>query len=226
MNVSLGREEAIVQYSESQTSTDVISTVIYDMGFDVEKIMDLAAKSQPAVAVIALANQPSVAMETSSVVTLSVEGMVCTSCVNNIQTNVGTVVGVDAVHVSLEGHTATITYRPSMIGPEELVRKVEELGFEASVAQSAGAKSLPTAMRTGCDEKEAGVSEKETVTVLPKNGDHNELCVCACVVCVYVCVYVCVHACMCVRLCVCVCGWVGVHVFMQVYSESSLFRCM
>ena len=232
MNVSLGREEAIVQYSESQTSTDVISTVIYDMGFDVEKIMDLAAKSQPAVAVIALANQPSVAMETSSVVTLSVEGMVCTSCVNNIQTNVGTVVGVDAVHVSLEGHTATITYRPSMIGPEELVRKVEELGFEASVAQSGGEKSLPTAMRTGCDEKEAGVSEKETVTVLPKNGDHNELCVCACVWCVCfvwcVCMCVCTCACMraCVCACVCVCVCVGVHVFMQVYSESSLFRCM
>ena len=91
VNVSLGRKEAIVQYSESQTSTDVISTVIYDMGFDVEKIMDLAAKPQPARAVIALANQPSVAMETPSVVTLSVEGMVCMSCDNNIQTNVGTV---------------------------------------------------------------------------------------------------------------------------------------
>ena len=98
VNVSLRMKEAIVQYSESQTSTDVISTVIYDMGFDVEKIMDLAAKPQPARAVIALANQPSVAMETPSVVTLSVEGMVCMSCVNNIQTNVGTVVGVEAVH--------------------------------------------------------------------------------------------------------------------------------
>ena len=169
VNVPLGRKEAIVQYSESQTSTDVISTVIYDMGFDVEKIMDLAAKPQPAVAVIGLANQPSVAMETPSVVTLSVEGMVCMSCVNNIQTNVGAVVGVDAVHVSLEGHTATITYRPSVIGPEELVRKVEELGFEASVAQSGGKKSLPLVMRTDCDEKEASISEKETVTVLSKN---------------------------------------------------------
>ena len=53
--------------------------------------------------------------------------------------------------------------------------KVEELGFEASVAQSGGEKSLPPAMRTCCDEKKAGISEKETVTVLPKNGDHNEL---------------------------------------------------
>ena len=175
VNVSLGRKEAIVQYSESQTSTDVISTVIYDMGFDVEKIMDLAAKPQPAVAVMMPSNQPSVAVEIPSVITLSVEGMVCMSCVNNIQTNVGAVVGVDAVHVSLEGHTAAITYRPSVIGPDELVRKVEELGFEASVAQSGGEKSLPTAMRTGCNEKEAGISEKETVTVLSKIGDHNEV---------------------------------------------------
>ena len=30
VNVCLGRKEAIVQYSESQASTDVISTVIYD----------------------------------------------------------------------------------------------------------------------------------------------------------------------------------------------------
>ena len=168
VNVSLGKKEAIVQYSESQTSTDVISTVIYDMGFDVEKIMDLAAKSQTAVAVMTLSNQPSVDMETPLVVTLSVEGMVCMSCVNNIQTNVGTVVGVEAVHMSLEGHTATITYQPSLIDPEGLVRKVEELGFEASVAQSGGEESLPLVIRTGCDEKETGISEKETVTVLPK----------------------------------------------------------
>ena len=66
--------------------------------------------------------------------------------------------------MSLEGHTATITYWPSVIRPEELVRKVEELGFEASVAQSGGEKSLPPAMRTCC----AVVREKETVTVLPK----------------------------------------------------------
>ena len=177
VNVSLGRKEAIVQYSESQTSTDVISTVIYDMGFDVEKIMDLAAKPQTAVAVMMPSNQPSVAVETPSVVTLSVEGMMCMSCVNNIQTNVGAVVGVETVHVSLEGHTATITYRPSVIGAEELVRKVEELGFEASVAQSGAEKSLPPAMRTGCDEKTAVVRENETVTILPKNGDHNEVCV-------------------------------------------------
>ena len=52
VNLSLGRKEAIVQYSESQTSTDVISTVIYDMGFEVEKIMDLAAKPETAVAVM------------------------------------------------------------------------------------------------------------------------------------------------------------------------------
>ena len=70
--------------------------------------------------------------------------------------------------MSLEDHTATITYRPSVIGPEELVRKVEELGFEACVAQSGGEKSLPPAMRTGCDEKTTVVSNKETVTVLQK----------------------------------------------------------
>ena len=121
--------------------------------------------------------QPSVAIETPSVITLSVEGMMCMSCVNIIQTNVGAVVGVEAVRVSLEGRTATITYRPSVIDPKELVRKVEELGFEASVAQSGGEKSLPPAMRTGCDEKKAGISKKETVTVLPKYGDHNEVCV-------------------------------------------------
>ena len=75
VNVSLGRKEAIVQYSESQTSTDVISTVIYDMGFDVEEIMDLAAKPQTAVVVMTPSKQPSVAIETPSVITLSVEGM-------------------------------------------------------------------------------------------------------------------------------------------------------
>ena len=203
VNVSLERKEAFVQYSEAQTNTDVISTVIYDMGFDVEKVMDLPAKPQPAIAVITPSNQSSVAMETPSIVTLSVKGMVCMSCVNNIQTNVGAIEGVEAVQVSLEACTATITYRPSVIGPEDLVRAVEELGFEASLSHGGGESCSPPATlacsegrRTCCDEKKACVDESEPDIVLRKISDHGKVWACVLVCsgmceCVYTCTYVC-----------------------------------
>ena len=185
VNVSLGRKEAIVQYSESQTSTDVISTVIYDMGFDVEKIMDLAAKPQTAVGVMTPYHQPSVAVEMPSVVTVSAEGMVCMSCVNNIHTNIGAVVGVEAMQVFLGG----------------------------------GGKSLLPAVRSCCDYKKASVSKKGRVTVLPKM-EITIKCVCLCL-----------HACVSLRICMCGCACntactYRYTLFMQVYSESSLFMCM
>ena len=65
-------------------------------------------------------------------VILSVVGMVCMSCVNNIETNIGKMAGVKSVNVSLDHNTATVQYYPSTITPVKLCEAIKDLGFETS----------------------------------------------------------------------------------------------
>ena len=66
-------------------------------------------------------------------VVISVSGMVCMSCVNNIEAVVGKRVGVLSIKVSLEDGEANIEYDSSSLTPDDLVLAVEDMGFEASV---------------------------------------------------------------------------------------------
>ena len=66
-------------------------------------------------------------------VTIGVEGMVCKSCVNNIEGNVGKMNGVASVKVSLEEKKAVVEYEPSKVSPRQLCTAIEDLGFEAKL---------------------------------------------------------------------------------------------
>ena len=120
IKVSLSQSEAFIEYQPAVTTAENLCTVIYDMGFD-------------ASVKIVLNNNGTCSNGISTdQVTLSVVGMVCMSCVKNIQTNIGKMVGVKSVIVSLDHNTATIEYGPAEITPEKLCEAIEDLGFEAS----------------------------------------------------------------------------------------------
>lgn len=115
VKVSLSRSEAFIEYQSTVTTAENLCTAIYDMGFD-------------ASVKIIINNNDSL----TDRVTLSVIGMVCMSCVNNIETNVSKMAGVTSVNASLEHNTATIEYHPAKITSEKLCQAIEDLGFEAS----------------------------------------------------------------------------------------------
>ena len=121
IKVSLSQSEAFIEYQPAVTTPENLCTVIYDMGFD-------------ASIKVVLNNTGS--CNNSSTLTdqviLSVIGMVCMSCVNNIETNIGKMAGVKSVNVSLDHNTATVQYCPSTITPAKLCEAIEDLGFEAS----------------------------------------------------------------------------------------------
>ena len=118
IKVSLYQLEAFIEYQPAVTTAEKLCMVIYDMGFDA---------SVKAVITNADCKNGFLTDE----VTLSVVGMVCMSCVNNIQTNIGKMTGVKSVTVSLDNNTATIEYHPAEITPEKLCEAIEDLGFEA-----------------------------------------------------------------------------------------------
>ena len=119
IKVSLSQSEAFIEYQPAVTTAEKLCMVIYDMGFD--------ASVKTVITNVNCKN----ALLTDEV-TLSVVGMVCMSCVNNIQTNIGKMAGVKSVIVSLDNNTTTIEYHPAEITPEKLCEAIEDLGFEAS----------------------------------------------------------------------------------------------
>lgn len=66
-------------------------------------------------------------------VTIWIVGMTCNSCVQSIEGRVGQMSGVQSVSVSLKDGKGTVTFDPSLTGPEQLRATVEDMGFDASL---------------------------------------------------------------------------------------------
>ena len=122
IKVSLSQSEAFIEYQPAVMTAENLCTVIYDMGFDASVKMILPNNN----------NGNSNNSMLTDQVTLNVVGMVCVSCVNNIETHVGKMAGVQSVNVSLDQNTATINYNPATITPEKLCEAIEDLGFKAN----------------------------------------------------------------------------------------------
>ena len=129
IKVSLLNSEALVVYNPDITNASDISTAIYDMGFDTKLIVDTAlASTSTSVPGRISVTSPEVSAKTI----IHVEGMVCNSCVQNIENNVGELNGVHEVKVSLSEKTATVSFDPSLTSSQQLAEAIEELGFEAN----------------------------------------------------------------------------------------------
>ena len=62
---------------------------------------------------------------------LPIGGMTCASCVARVQKGLSRLDGVAEARVNLASERATVHYDPTRVGLKELVRAVEELGYEA-----------------------------------------------------------------------------------------------
>ena len=69
------------------------------------------------------------------VVLMAVEGMVCQSCVQNIEGNLSIKEGVKSVCVTLKPGQATIEYEASVTTAEEMRSAIEDLGFDARIVE-------------------------------------------------------------------------------------------
>lgn len=64
---------------------------------------------------------------------LGVKGMTCSSCVRNIESHVGQILGVKGARVSLEEECARFVFDGTLVSAEQLAEAVNDMGFECSV---------------------------------------------------------------------------------------------
>uniref|UniRef100_A0A8C9SPE6 P-type Cu(+) transporter n=1 Tax=Scleropages formosus TaxID=113540 RepID=A0A8C9SPE6_SCLFO len=65
----------------------------------------------------------------------SIRGMTCASCVHKIESNLMKASGIVYASVALATNKAHIKYEPEVTGPRDVIRLIENLGFEASLVK-------------------------------------------------------------------------------------------
>src|SRR5579863_6331209 len=73
---------------------------------------------------------------TNSEVVFDLEGMTCASCAMRIEKGLKKVPGVKDANVNLATERATVHYDPSLTGVEQMVQKVDSIGYTATLQQS------------------------------------------------------------------------------------------
>jgi len=139
IRVSLEDKEAFIIYNPGETNPVALRAAIDDMGFkaslpresSVEMGFDHLAKKA--------ASSPSNEMETI----IDVEGMVCGSCVRNIEGSVKDQPGVLSVSVSLEKSNATVKFDPSKTDAAKIADFIDDMGFDAKVSTTQSILSVP-----------------------------------------------------------------------------------
>lgn len=75
--------------------------------------------------------------------TISIKGMTCGSCVASITNGLESLDGVKSAAISLVTERGAIEFDDNVIKPEEITERVEDCGFDASIIDcgSSGSKS-------------------------------------------------------------------------------------
>ncbi|KAK7097662.1 copper-transporting ATPase 1-like isoform X2 [Littorina saxatilis] len=125
IRVSLPDNQAIVRFNPCLISARQICEQIDDMGFD-------ASLSDDEFAEIATRNKTP---GSSRQCVISIGGMTCNSCVKNIESNISDKPGVKAIKVSLADQNGVVTYDPQIVKAAEIAEMIDDMGFDAKVAQ-------------------------------------------------------------------------------------------
>ncbi|CCM00745.1 uncharacterized protein FIBRA_02785 [Fibroporia radiculosa] len=126
IKVALLAERGVVEFDPNVWDPDKLINEISDIGFDATLI-------PPA---------------RSDVVTLRVYGMTCSSCTSTVETQLGAMPGINSVVVALATETCKVEFDRSVIGPREMVERIEEMGFDAMLSDQEDATQLRSLART------------------------------------------------------------------------------
>ncbi|XP_074651916.1 copper-transporting ATPase 1-like [Tubulanus polymorphus] len=114
--VSLTDSEAVVKFDSSIISPRTICDYMDDIGF-IPSLKD-----------------------TSSIqcCLLSITGMTCGSCVENIKANLSVFPGIKTISISLKEKTGFVEYNPDFITSQRIADEIEDTGFESAVISVTG----------------------------------------------------------------------------------------
>ncbi|KAF9519499.1 hypothetical protein BS47DRAFT_1481974 [Hydnum rufescens UP504] len=127
IRVALLAERGVVEYDSSTWTVDKIIGEISDIGFDATHIP----------------------LARSDVIMLRIYGMTCSSCTSTVETQLSAMPGINNVAVSLAAETCRVEFDCTVIGPRDMIERIEELGFDAVLAEEEGdATQLQSLTRT------------------------------------------------------------------------------
>ncbi len=119
-SVNLATEQATVTYDPSQTGLEQMVLKVDAVGYKAIPLVMPTPTPAP------------VEPETESHVTFNLEGMTCASCAMRIEKGLKKVPGVKHASVNFATEQATVMYDPSQSGIEQMVQKVEAVGYKAT----------------------------------------------------------------------------------------------
>src|SRR6266702_2784579 len=119
-SVNLATEQATVIYDPVQTGLEQMVQKVEAVGYKAIPLVMPAPKLTP------------VEPEAESHVTLDLEGMTCASCAMRIEKGLKKVLGVKDANVNLATEQAVVTYDPAQTNLEQMVQKVEAVGYKAT----------------------------------------------------------------------------------------------
>src|SRR5216684_4688928 len=94
----------------------------------------MASDLQPSIVEKVEESQPRAESMRESRALLALEGMTCASCAMRIEKGLKKVPGVKDASVNLASERADVTYDPAQTGVEQMVQKVEAVGYKATQA--------------------------------------------------------------------------------------------
>ncbi|KAI0046725.1 heavy metal translocatin [Auriscalpium vulgare] len=125
VKVALLAERGVVEYDPNTWTPDKLMSEISDIGFDATLIPKARTDE----------------------ITLRVYGMTCASCTGTVETELAKLPGISNVAVSLATETAKVTFDRALVGPREMVERIEELGFDAMLSDHEDATQLRSLTR-------------------------------------------------------------------------------
>ncbi|KAG0049654.1 hypothetical protein BGZ83_005515 [Gryganskiella cystojenkinii] len=113
IKVALLAERATIEYLPGQTSPEELASLINDIGFEAAPIQE----------------------HHQNQVDVQVFGMTCASCVHSIETALHRTPGILTASVSLTLQLAKVQFDPQVIGVRDIVESIEDMGFDALLAE-------------------------------------------------------------------------------------------
>jgi P-type Cu+ transporter len=93
--------------------------------------------------------------------TLALEGMTCVTCAIRIEKGLLKLPGVSEASVNFAAEQASVTYDPGQTGVEQMVQKIEALGYTAAVLSSPFVQAQSSGKSTAGAFAEEGVQRED-----------------------------------------------------------------
>ncbi|KAG0253237.1 hypothetical protein BG011_006479 [Mortierella polycephala] len=126
IKVALLAERATIEYVDGVVTPREIADKIDDIGFTAAPIIE----------------------RREDTVDLQVYGMTCASCVNSIESELRKMPGIISASVSLTLQSAKVEYDNQVLGVRDIVERIEDMGFDALLAERSHNAQLESLGRT------------------------------------------------------------------------------